>query len=526
VVLAPPEPPRILGSQEPTHRTFTPYETTLAPQVIGLAEMVGVELDEWQKAFLADGLGMIDSVDATGRPMKKWASYEVGLELSRQNGKSVVFELRCLAGLYLFREREIVYSAHKGETAAKAYARISDLIRCSPELLREVKRFSQTNGKEFLELWTGQILRFRTRTAGGGRGLAGDCVILDESQDLVDEEVAALMPVVSAMPNAQLWYGGSAGTKKSTIQGRLVRRAKAGRLLDKADSRITTIESTRRLTYWRWAIDDDMDPDSPTTWARLNPAVGHRMTIETIESENDAMSPDMFGHERLGRGDYPREEGEDWVIPRTAVERAADPPPTTLVGPVLFGLEVKYDRSKASICVAGRRSDGRRHIELIKNGDGTNWSVPELTRLTGEHKNLGVVIDPSSPASNLVGPLEDAGITVHLMKSAELAPAFSDMYDAMVPPPDDPTWRPQYLHTGGSLLVAHFAEAQVRTSHGALTWRRITQSDTSGVLGCCWAAYKFDELASPPAPPPSPRRADTDGRATRSHGADIAHVGF
>jgi hypothetical protein len=217
----------------------------------------------------------------------------------------------------------------------------------------------------------------------------------------------------------------------------------------------------------------------------------------------------MFGHERLGRGDYPREEGEDWVIPRTAVERAADPPPTTLVGPVLFGLEVKYDRSKASICVAGRRSDGRRHIELIKNGDGTNWSVPELTRLTGKH---------------LVGPLEDAGITVHLMKSAELAPAFSDMYDAMVPPPDDPKWRPQYLHTGGSLLVAHFAEAQVRTSHGALTWRRITQSDTSGVLGCCWAAYKFDELAAPTAPALSPRRAGPE-QSGRGRGADVARLG-
>jgi hypothetical protein len=124
-----------------------------------------------------------------------------------------------------------------------------------------------------------------------------------------------------------------------------------------------------------------MDPDSPTTWARLNPAVGHRMTIETIESENDAMSPDMFGHERLGRGDYPREEGEDWVIPRTAVEAAADSA-HQIVGPVLFGLEVKYDRSKASICVAGRRSDGRKHIELIKNGDGTNWSVARAHRLT------------------------------------------------------------------------------------------------------------------------------------------------
>lgn len=505
MVLAPPE--RIIGSQAPTHRHFAPYEFSKGGPVVGLAELVQVDLYDWQKDFLVDGLGVINTVDAAGRPAQKWASYEVALELSRQNGKSVVFEMRCLAGLFLFHEREIVYSAHKGETAMKAYARISDLIHRAPELLREVRKFGATNGKEIIETWDGRVLRFRTRTAGGGRGLSGDCVILDESQDLVDEEVAALMPVTSAMPNSQLWYGGSAGTRKSTVQGRLIRRAERQR---------------PRMTMWRWAIDDDMDPDHPETWARLNPAVGHTMTLETIESEHEAMTPDYFGHERLGRGDYPREEGEDWVIPRTAVERAADAQ-SKIAGPVLFGLEVKYDRSKASICVAGRRSDGRKHIELIDNRDGSTWTVGELVRLNSRHENLGVVIDPSSAANNLVADLVAAGLEVHLMKSHELANAFSDQYDAMVPPPDDPGFRPQMLHTGGSLLVAHFAEAEVRTSHGALTWRRIGQADTTGVLAGCWAAYKFDELATK-SPPPSPRRVGPD-RTTR-RGGSIADAGF
>lgn len=508
MVLAPPE--RIVGSQVPTHRHWAPYAKSFGAEVVALAELVQVDLYDWQKAFLTDALGVVSTVNAAGRPAQKWASYEVALELSRQNGKSVVFEMRCLAGLFLFHEREIVYSAHKGETAAKAYARITDLIHRAPELLREVRRFSQTNGKEFLETWDGRVLRFRTRTAGGGRGLSGDCVILDESQDLVDEEVAALMPVTSAMPNSQLWYGGSAGTKKSTVQGRLIRRAERKR---------------PRLTMWRWALTDGMDPDQPATWALLNPAVGHTMTIETIESEHEALTPDFFGNERLGRGDYPREEGEDWVIPRTAVEAAADEN-SKPVGPVLFGIEVKHDRSKASIAVAGRRLDGRKHIELIENRDGPKWTIRRMIELNRDHKNLGVVIDPTSPANNLVGDLEDEGITVHLMKSAELATAFSEMYDGMVPPPDDPEFRPQMLHTGGSLLVAHFAEAEVRTSTGALTWRRIGAADTTGVLASCWAAFKYDQVAEPAPPPPSPRRAGPDDRQTRQRGPDIRTAGF
>jgi hypothetical protein len=96
VVLAPPE--RLVGSQQPTHRLSPLGDLNKIDAVIGLAELVQVDLYDWQKEFLADGLAVVHDVDATGMPAQKWASYQVGLELSRQNGKSVVFELRCLAG--------------------------------------------------------------------------------------------------------------------------------------------------------------------------------------------------------------------------------------------------------------------------------------------------------------------------------------------------------------------------------------------------------------------------------------------
>jgi hypothetical protein len=78
VVLAPPEPPRILGSQEPTHRTFTPYETTLAPQVIGLAEMVGVEL-----VRVAEGLPRRRPRHDRQRRRNRSADEEVGVVRGR-----------------------------------------------------------------------------------------------------------------------------------------------------------------------------------------------------------------------------------------------------------------------------------------------------------------------------------------------------------------------------------------------------------------------------------------------------------
>lgn len=509
----------LLGCQEPTHITRVPYDFSRGQDAIDLATMAGLELDPWQEDMLIGGLGVVQGLDPTGQhAMEKWAAYEVGVELSRQNGKSVVFEARVLAGLFLFHERKIVYSAHETETAKNAFERLEQLIKANPELHAEVYKdgrsdgFRRTNGQLSITLWSGQRAIFRTRTAGGGRGLSGDCVILDESQELNDDHTAALTPTMGARPNPQLWYGGSAGTKKSVIQGRLIRRAQ---------------RNAKRLFYIRWALEDDADPADPRNWARVNPAVGRRMTIEWLESEFDGQSPEKFAHEHLGIGDYPREEGEDWVIPRMSWDRAKDHA-SKIVGPVVFSPAVKWDRTRASIGVAGRRADGRRHFEVIANGPGTHWTVRELVRLTEHHENLGVVIDPHSQANTLVGPLEDAGIPVTLLNAADVGQAFGSFYDGVMGAADlGPGELPQYVHTGGSVLTSALAEAEVRTISGATTWRQHTSADVSPVVAVTNACRGVDMLDRPKGPAGVSRddgALDVSDNGPYGSGLDVANV--
>lgn len=537
-----------MGSQTPTHRWVPPYEYSRGDEVIELAEMTGLQLDPYQRELLIDGCGCVmgePRLEGETGLVERWSAFEVALELARQNGKSVIFEARVLAGLYLFRERLIVYSAHKGETAMEAFGRIEALIRSDPELLAEVKPngFKRTNGKESIELYTGQRVKFRTRTKGGGRGLAGDCVIIDEAQDAQDDELAALFPLLSARPNAQLWYGGSAGGKEAVVLGRLIRRG------DRKED---------RLCVHRFASDEDVDLDDPKAYARVNPALGRRMTLETIESERNAMSLESFSRERMTIGDYPRPEGEDWVIPRPRFEKAEDPGSVMVKGAgLVIAPEIKWDRTGGSISVAGYRADGRRHFETVMTEKGTAWIPDEIKRLTVDHADLGVlavVLDPGSPAATLIGPLKDRGILeakfntktkvweipvgtpgatnatmLVPLGSTDLTRGFGDFYDALMhmeiltvdgvtlEQPD-----PRYRHGGGTVLYSALAEAVTRQLGGSQTWRRMSTSDVTPILSATWALQGLTMLGQPRAPGAPPRR----GRKRAPSRDSLASVGF
>lgn len=533
----------LLGSQEPTHKLVPEYAHSDGHLALEVAEMVGVDLDPWQKDFLVDALGRrwvpnptlaqparTAIQDQADQLVSRWAATEVALELSRQNGKSVGFEVRTLAGLFVFREKLIVYTAHKGETAMEAFRRVDDLISSDGELKAEVKQVRTGNGKEHILLHTGQMVKFRTRTAGGGRGLAGDCVILDEAQDLRDEHIGALFPVMAARSihgDPQLWYGGSAGTKKSVILGRLVRRMVAE--LQRRGQNVTPVDVA--LMMYRWAADLDIhDAASPEVWALVNPALGRRMSVEHIASEyramNAAIDPTLFGQERLGVGDYPREDGEDWVIPRRRWEAAEDQE-SQAIGKVVFAIEVKWDRQAAAIGVAGHRKDRGRHLEVIDHDIGTVWVVERMKQLVRKHEPLGVIIDPGSPANSLIAPLRDAGIEVTLLKTQDITQAWGAFYDGVMLDREDGV-KPAgaYWHTGGTLLTSSVSVAQTRAVAGSTTWKRAGSEDVSPLLAVTWAAHGLDLLEEPQSPPAPPRRAGRDTTKSRRPANDLNTVGF
>jgi hypothetical protein len=125
-------------------------------------------LDDWQRHILSVALGE--------RSDGKWAAFEVGLIVGRQNGKGAVLEARELAGLFLFGEQLILHSAHEFKTAQEAFRRVLALVQNTPDLERLVSRVRTSHGEEGIELRSGARLRFVARSTGSGRGFSGDVV--------------------------------------------------------------------------------------------------------------------------------------------------------------------------------------------------------------------------------------------------------------------------------------------------------------------------------------------------------------
>lgn len=396
-----------LGAQEPRISLIAPYVATTGDEAIELAAIADLNLDPWQGGYLRHLLG--ERADGS------WAAFQAGLCVSRQNGKGGVLEARELAGLFLLDERLIVHSAHQFDTSLEAFRRLLFLVESRDEFTRRVKRVSRAHGEEGIELHGpkgrrttgGQRIRFRTRTKGGGRGFSGDVVIFDECMILPVAFHGAVFPIISARPNPQVIYTGSAVDQQVHEHGLvfagLRERASAG--------------GDARLLYAEWSadatLDHAMDLDvacDPERWAEANPALGIRITAEYIEAEQRALDARSFAVERLGVGEWPSTEtGGDQKISLSAwrapmlIDRRSK-----LEDPVCLSFDVTPDRAWASIGVAGNREDGLGHLEVIEHRRTTAWVVDRLVELVLKHDPVAIVWDTRSPAAALENKLRVA----------------------------------------------------------------------------------------------------------------------
>lgn len=391
------------GAQHPRVESVPPYVSSSGVEAVELCAAFGIHLDPWQQIVLEGALGE----DAAGN----WSSFEVGLVVPRQNGKGEVLLARQLAGLFLLGEQLIMHSAHEYKTAAEAFLRIKSVIENHDELRKACKRPRTSHGEEGIELLNGNRLRFVARSKGSGRGFSGDCVILDEAYELGPEQMAAMLPTLSARPNPQLWYASSAGME-SSFQLQQVRARGI-----KGDS--------PGLAYFEWSADPRAEADDRESWAQANPALGIRITEQFIERERDAMPEIEFKRERLGIWD---DASTQSVIPldvwETLLDRTSQP-----LDPVTFAVDIAPDRSASSIGVAGRRADGTWHVEVAENRLGTAWVVDALVDMR-RWSNLPVRVDMASPAGSLIPSLTEAGIDVQTVGAREYAAACGAFYDA------------------------------------------------------------------------------------------------
>lgn len=261
------------------------------PQIVAVARMGGIVLDEAQ-CLVADATA---GVGADG----KWSAFEAVIFAPRQNLKTEYLLARILAGLFVFGEELIVFSAHRASTTTKAFRRLKRAIERSPDLGGRIARVSNRIGSERIELSTGQAVEMVARSTSSGRGFTGDAVILDEAHELDGDQLAAILPMLATRRNPQVVYGLSMGNEQSSHLGGLRARALSG---------------AGDVAWIEWSLADDDDVADRRVWAACNPAYPARISMQYMEREFAALGPERFAQERLGKSRWPSGEPGEWEV--------------------------------------------------------------------------------------------------------------------------------------------------------------------------------------------------------------------
>lgn len=434
---APNAMPGVRGEQRPRICCVPPAVSSTGREAIDLARLAGLVLDPWEEYVLAESLGE----DERGR----WAAFEVGLVVARQNGKGAILEARELAGLYLLNERLIIHSAHEFATSEEHFRRVRDLIEGTPELSSRVKKngIKQSHGQEGIELVGGNRIKFRTRTKGGARGFTGDLVVFDEAMYVQTAAHGAILPTLSAKSitgNPQVWYTASAVDQWIHDHGLVLARVRERALGGDDPS----------LAYFEWSIDCENPEDvtderalDPAEWARANPGLGIRISAEHVALEQRAMDGRTFAVERLGVGDWPSSDGLGVAVFEFNAWRQQADMDSAVVGKSQIAFDVTPDRSYGSIGRAGVREDGKKHVELVERSRGTGWMVDRLMELAEEFDCREPICDGAGPAGSLIPKLEREGLRPKVLTAKEHAQAcgsffdeFEDDHQRHVPDPD------------------------------------------------------------------------------------------
>lgn len=437
---------------------------TSGAEAAELAALAGLHLDDWQRYAL--DVMLAEQSDG------QWSAFECGVNVPRQNGKGGLIEARELAGLFLLDETLLLHTAHEFKTSIEAFRRLRSLVTNCDDLRRKVHKVRESHADVEIELlprYGGGRVRFVARSKGSGRGFTGDCVILDEAMILGPEQMAALLPTLSARPNPQLLYFGSAPLATSQQWHAVRKRALAG--------------DSPRLAYLEWSVDDGADPADPQAWATANPALGVRISYKFVRGELDAMPPAEFARERLGVPDMPAAELA--VIPLQVWADLHDEA-SEIAGPVVFAVEVAEDRRWASIAAAGRRADGLVHVELVARAAGTRWVRGWLDQRCETHRPAAVVVSKGGPAGSLVADLEHLpGFTA--LGTADYAAACGAFYDAVL---DEV---PSVRHRGADALEdavgLALVAAQKRATGDAWVWDRRSGQDISPLVAVTLAHH-------------------------------------
>lgn len=259
------------GVVEPRIWTPSPDLPSYGIDFMEFCESIGYELLPWQK-WLSHEICKVDEND-------KWHFKEVGVIISRQNGKSTFMQLMILWRMFALGQKLQVHTAHKLTTSSEIFWKIDDVIQSHASLIEHFTKKYETKGSQEIKLKGGQRYLVRANNSAA-RGIAApDTIYLDEVREYKDDEIwSSLRYTQMASINPQALIFSNAGDQHSVVLNRLRERGLAA-----------AAGADDRIGWFEWSAEPGCDIRDRKAWAQANPSLGHTISVENLET---AMSDD------------------------------------------------------------------------------------------------------------------------------------------------------------------------------------------------------------------------------------------
>lgn len=471
-----------------------PYDYTLGPEVALLNELAHYHPDPEQQLIL-DGMFAYNRHPEGDR----LAAMECGVCAARQNLKTGVLKMAVIGWLFLTEEETITWSAHEMNTTREAFRDLKRMILAVPAFRARLKRsatngFYNNPGDQRIELENGQRVLFRARTRSGGRGLTGDKIILDEAMYIDADMMGSLLPTLSAVPDPQIVYAGSAGFADSAHWRDVRDRGREGNddtlcwhewgNLPGGCARGEECTHTWNPPMPGCALDND------ELIRKANPQAGGRITWGYLRKERRTLNsaPMEYARERLGWWEEPLTEAAKSDVDLKFWARLAEPSAPAPTGGVAVAVDVPPDLSATSISVAWR-VDGVIYA-MVKVLRGTKHAVAWLKAMQSELDLLTKVrLHGGGPAGALIKELEAAYVDLDVVSSLGAAQA-TGAFSALITPENGGG----FAHLGQKELNTAVAAAKLRTMGDAKMWDRRDLTDISTLWAVTLAAAACVEV--------------------------------
>jgi hypothetical protein len=379
--------------------------TSVFPRVKRRLSEVGVSFDLWQQGFGTVALGC--------GPDGKFAASVGGVAASipRQVGKTfTVFNI--LVGLALeFPGLRVAWTSHHNRTTTNTFRACQGMVKrkaVAPHLAAG-GGIRTANGEQEIVFRNGSIIMFGAREHGFGRGLDEiDVEVFDEAQILTLKALEDMVPATNQARNPHgglIFFLGTPPRPTDAGEAFTVKREQA------------ISGKSKTIFYVEFGADPDSEPDDRSQWPKMNPSYPLRTPLESMLRMRENI-PDEDSWNRESRGIWPEVSRHSAIVPAGLWrDLAASGPPENLE-PTALGVDMSHGR-EISISGCWLRDGFPAHVEELWVGMDVTAATDFITAVAG--RNLEVVIDDISPASQLVPDLRARRVKVRRSTARDMA---------------------------------------------------------------------------------------------------------